>query len=265
MQVERGIVDMAFGTPIYAAGQLPLNLLIIEPFVVDDFLAGTRAYMKVMSKKGPVADEWPKSVKVLSVLCISPYELHSREPVEKFEDVKGKRIQVSATQLKNIIAEFGGSVAALPIPTMYENLQKGVIDAGMTPWPGLYSWRLMEVTRHHLEIKALVPTSYLIINRKKYDSLPEEVKSVLDKWSTIDAAVKLASAWKNIGDKAKDEAKKAGHTIITPTREERMALKNRFQHLTDDLIAKLEAKGLPARAVYNDFLKAVETEEVAAK
>ncbi len=261
MQVERGVVDMAFGTPIYAAGQLPLNLLMIEPFITKDFLAATRAYMSLIKKKGPLADEWPSTVKVLNVACISSYGIHAKSAITKMEEVKGKRIQVTSTPVKNIIAALGGSVAALPIPTMYENLQKGVVDAGVTPWPGLYSWKLLEVTKHHLDIKISVPTNYLIINKKKYDSLPAEVKAVLERWSTTEAAIKLAMAWKNIGDKAIAAAKAKGDIITVPTNEKRMALKKRFQYLTDNLIKKLEAKGLPARAVYNDLLKAIAEEE----
>jgi len=263
MQVERGVVDMAFGTPIYAAGQLPLNLLMIEPFVTSDFLAATRAYMSLLRKKGPLADEWPATVKVLHVACLSSYGFHAKSAMTKMEDVKGKRIQVTSTQVKNIVSALGGSVAALPIPTMYENLQKGVVDAGVTPWPGLYSWKLLEVTKHHLDIKISVPTNYLIINKKKCDSLPAEVKAVLDRWSTTEAAIKIAMAWKNVGDKAIAEAKAKGHIITVPTKEKRMALKKRFQYLTDNMIKKHEAKGLPAREVYNDIVKAVAAEETA--
>ncbi len=260
-QVEKGIVDMSFAVPTYFKGRMPLNLLFQEPFLVNDPVVATRAYMKLLRNNKHIAGEWPTSVKVMASHILPPYQLHTTFPVEKLEDVAGKRIQVTQTQLKAAVAELGGSVAALPVTTAYENLSKGVVDGAIFPWMTTLAFRLIEVTKHHIEYNLSGIVSSLIINKKKYDSLPADIKAIIDRWSTTEAAVKLTNGFFIVAKKAVVVAKKKGHTVRIAEQAERKAIQKRFQHLADKQIKTLEDQGIPAREVYNAIVKAIAEEE----
>ena len=259
-QIEKGIVDMAFGLPSYEGGRFPLNLLFTEPFTVDDHVAGTRAYMKLFQSNKYISGEWPNTVKVMQVEVLGPYQLHTRVPVEKFEDVTGKRIITTLRPFKTILRELGASAAVMPVTVVYENLQKGVVDGYIGTWSSTLAFRTIEITTNHIVVNLSAPLSYLAINKKKYASLPAELKAIIDKWSTIKSAERVVEAWNKVGGKAVAAAKKRGHVIIYATPAERNALRKRFQHVTDDYIKQLEAKGVPAGEVYKSIVTAIKQE-----
>lgn len=265
-QIEKGIVDMAFGVTSYEGGRFPLNLLFTEPFTVEDSLAGTRAYMKLFQNNKYISGEWPNTVKVMQVQVLSPYQLHTRVPVKKFEDVAGKRIITTLRPFKIILGELGASAAVMPVTVVYENLQKGVVDGYIGTWSSTLAFRTIEITNHHIVLNLSVPPSYLAINKKRYNTLPAQLKAIIDKWSTIESAVKLVdSSFNKVDAKAVAAAKKKGHVIIYATPAERNALRKRFKYVTDDYIKQLEAKGLPAGQVYKSIVTAINQESSQSK
>jgi TRAP-type C4-dicarboxylate transport system substrate-binding protein len=128
--IERGVVDVAFGTPELEPGQFPLTLLIAEPFTVRDHERGTRALYRVVKTMPAVSREYEK-VHLISAALASSDQIHARKPIKSIEDLRGLRVLVGSAALAGVIRDAGGSVAVLPRSQLYENLQKGVVDAGV--------------------------------------------------------------------------------------------------------------------------------------
>jgi multimeric flavodoxin WrbA len=66
-----------------------------------------------------------------------------------------------------------------------ESLSKGVIDGAMVPWEAAPALKLQDVTKYHLDTAPGVPkmsNSIFVIamNPAKYDSLPPDLKKVID-------------------------------------------------------------------------------------
>ncbi|MFN0304456.1 MAG: TRAP transporter substrate-binding protein DctP [Burkholderiales bacterium] len=260
--VAEGVIDMAFGGQQFEGGRFPLNVLMGEPFLINDHVKGSRAVTKLARNQPELAAEFRPNRLVLVTLA-SGEQLHGRKPIKSIDDLKGMRVMTTNPGLQAIVREVGGSVVALPLTAQYENLQKGVVDFISGSWQSLIAFKTMEISSHHLHWDPVMTPVYLVINQKKYDSLPAEAKKVIDDHTTEDTAVRWSSMWTKIDAIAIAEARKNNHSLIDTTPETREALKKRFRHVTDTRVADLEKKGLPARKVFDAILKTVAEEERA--
>ncbi|MBY3557347.1 TRAP transporter substrate-binding protein DctP [Rhizobium laguerreae] len=258
--VERGVVDLAFGAQQFEAGQFPLNLLMGAPLMVNDAEKASRAYMKVLRSTPDVAAEFGSN-RVVVVALAGPEQLHALRPITSLSDIKGLRILATNPGWSQMLRDLGASVVTLPVSSAYENLQKGVVDAASSSWQSLDAFKLFEVTNVHFEVTAVAPPVYLIMNKSKYESLPPSVRSIIDDFSTPEMAARFAAVWTKATVSAKAEALARGHSIIELPTAEREALIRQARLLTEAHIAELEAKGHPARRIYELFLREVSAEE----
>ena len=258
--VESGVVDIAIGVPQFEAGRYPLNLLSGDLFPLIDHAKASRAYLRVVRATPELEAEFRPN-RVLVVLFTSAEQIHSRKPLKSIDDLKGMRVMAINPLVMAMIRDVGGNVVALPQPAQYENLQKGVVDAVSSPWSGTVAFRTTEVTSSHLDIKSVATPIFIIMNQKKYDSLPPVLKKVIDDYSTEDNAARIAQLWDQLDGVGIAEAKNRNHGIVTVSDAERATLRKRFQHLTDARIAELNKKGLPAGRIYEALVRAMTAED----
>jgi TRAP-type C4-dicarboxylate transport system substrate-binding protein len=165
--VSQGVIDMAFGAASFEPGRFPLNLLVTEPFLVRDHVAGSRAITRAVRENADLMKEYTPNHLVM-VMLSSAEQLHSRKPIKSFDDIKGMRILGNSPSMLAIYREAGASTVALPLPAQYENLQKGVVDAVSSSFTSLVAFKLTEVTTDHYWFNATTPINYLVINEQKY-------------------------------------------------------------------------------------------------
>ncbi|MSQ73417.1 MAG: hypothetical protein EXR27_19385 [Betaproteobacteria bacterium] len=258
--VELGVVDIAFAVHQFEPGRFPLGLLAGEPFITNDHVKGTRAFLRTVRNTPELLAEF-KPNRILIVGLASAEQIHARKPIRSIDDLKGARVLAINPIVLSMIREVGGTVVALPQTAQYENFQKGVIDASSSSWAATMAFRTIEVTNAHLETNSIATPIYIIMNQKKYDSLPPDLRKILDDFSTEDSAARIAAVWDKVDAMGIEEAKKRGHLITPMSLAERAAMRKRFQHLADARIADLEKKGLPARRIYDVLSKAMAAED----
>jgi TRAP-type C4-dicarboxylate transport system substrate-binding protein len=93
------------------------------------------------------------------------------------------------------------------------------------------------------------------MNPAKYNSLPADLKALLDKESGVAAAASFGKAWADQEKFARDVETKKGLQINRLSDADIARLKELARKQTDDEIARLEKDGKPAKAFMADFLK----------
>jgi TRAP-type C4-dicarboxylate transport system substrate-binding protein len=253
--VQKGILDIAYGIQPYEGSRFPLNLIISEPFLIDDNVKGAIAYDRLVKKTPELMKEFaPNHLMWASVA--SGDVIHTRKAVvQKLDDLKGLRVQTTNPGIQRILRALGAEVVALPAPLNYENLQKGVVDGVASAWSSVVSFNLSEVTTAHYDVALATTSVYMAMNERKYMSLPPAVKKIIDDFSTEKEAAAISQVFSDIETSARAKCAALGQTIITATPEERAALRKRFAPLLAARIKELEGKGLPAQRVYEAFLE----------
>lgn len=257
-----GVVDMAYGTintdltrfGLDTALNLP-GLGWNTPYPKSGELKA-RVYEE-LRKKFPVLLEKQKDIVVLYEVYHPPFVFHSpKKQVRVPKDAKGLRIAATGIFIK-LCKILEAAPVAIPAPERYMALQRGVIDGSFDVYPGMYAMRFYEVTKNHLEVDFGDSIGVVVMNRKKFESMPADLQNIFinNRWYAINYALH------GISEEAvryKEEAAKRGHIFIVPSREEMLEWENTFQALKLQWIKEMEESGLPAKEFLEELERLIE-------
>jgi TRAP-type C4-dicarboxylate transport system substrate-binding protein len=253
--VKDGIADMGFTTPGYTPGRFPLIAATELPLLFKSSRGGSLAVMSIFDKyfKAELKD-----VKVLWIWVHPPGHFHfAKKPVRRLEDLAGLKIRAATPMLTTMVKTLGGIPVSIPAPDTYTALERGTVDGTIFPWEAISSFKLAEVLRHHAEVGLYVAPLFTMMNQKKYDSLPADLRKVIDDLSGAWGAEFNGKVWDQNELVGIEAIKKAGATIYKIPAEERDRWAAKLKPVEAEWVKSVEAKGLPARQLLSDLREAI--------
>jgi TRAP-type C4-dicarboxylate transport system substrate-binding protein len=139
---------------------------------------------------------------------------------------------------------LGATPVGLPPGQIYENLEKGTVDAVVMPWGPIGAFKLQEVTTSHLDVHAYTVSQYTVMNQRKYDALPTDLKKVIDEMSGQWFTDRWGKLWADTDEEAKQMALKRGNTVIPVSDDVRNKWRKEFQPLIESYLAEQEKAGV---------------------
>ena len=246
-----GIADVGTTVLGYSRGVFPSMQAIDLPLAYPSGKVATFVINEFVEEFKPKELD---NAKFLYFHAHGPGLLQSKTPIYKLEDLKGLKIRSYGFNAK--VAELlGGVPVAMPQPAVYEALQKGVVDASLSPYEVLKGWKQAEVVKYTIECYSVGYTAgfFVAMNLKKWNSLPDDVKKVFIEVSK-EWIPKQGAAWDQLDRMGKEETLSKGNKIITLSEEESERWAKAVVPVFDDYIKMASAKGLPAKE-YVKFLK----------
>src|SRR5262249_18442133 len=157
------VVDISFGT-LGNVGLFPQSEVTNLPFETDNPYEASVALYR-LNASGVTADEF-KAVKVLALFTFSSTALHSTKQIRTLEDMKGLKL----AGLSKILSEELVLMNAVPV-TMgpaetYQSITRGTISGTNMSWPAVRSFKLDEVTKHHLQAPFGLAAAYFFMNKE---------------------------------------------------------------------------------------------------
>ena len=181
--VKNGIADMGFAAPGYTPGRFPLISVTELPLLFKTSKGGSQAVWSLFDKY--FKTEFT-GVKVLWIWVIPPGHVHlAKKPVRVLEDLAGLKIRAGTPMLGNMVKALGGTPVNIAAPETYNALERGVVDGTIFPWEAIYSFNLAEVLRYHAVVDLCVAPLITLMNQKRYDSLPPDLRKVIDELSGV--------------------------------------------------------------------------------
>ncbi|MEX1215765.1 TRAP transporter substrate-binding protein [Saccharospirillum sp.] len=256
-----GITDIAWTVQGYTAGRFPLSQLMELPGLFETGAVGSCAFQKLYNS-GALDEEYKES-KVLYVHTHSPGHLHTRETqVTSLEDLKGLKIRRPTAVIGELLTELGAEPIGMPAPEVYPGLQRGVIDGYMFPWETIQSFRTGEVTDYHLEFGFYSLAFVTTMNKNSYDSLPEDLKKVIDDNSGMEWAVTAGRGYDD-ADVLSLESIRASDAVITQlSPEEQAQWQSAADKVVQAYVTQLDNQGLPGSETLASVREYVEECEV---
>ncbi|CAM5183413.1 TRAP-type C4-dicarboxylate transport system substrate-binding protein OS=Castellaniella defragrans OX=75697 GN=HNR28_001723 PE=4 SV=1 [Castellaniella denitrificans] len=192
-QARDGVADIVWTLPTYSAGRFTKSAVYELPWLVPNAEAGSRALWAFAQKYA--LDEY-KGVHPIFMHMHGGTLIHfvGKRP-KTLADMKGLKIR-SANRVNSQMLEAIGAVPVqMPLPAVPDSLAKGVVDGAAVPWEGVPAIKLDEISRYHLDVpkgKPRMGNSIFLfgMNQARYDSLPPDLKKVIDDNSGIEV-----SAW----------------------------------------------------------------------
>jgi TRAP-type C4-dicarboxylate transport system substrate-binding protein len=211
-QARDGVADIVWTIPTYSAGRFVKSEVFELPYFTRSAKGSSAAYWHFVQKHA--LDEY-KGVKPLWLHTNdgSSFHLSSPKGVRTLEDLKGMKIRAATRLNSRMLAALGATPVQMPLPSVPESMAKGVIDGAMVPWEGVPAAKLQEIAKSHLDAPAGQPKFAnsifaFVMNQAKYDSLPADLKKVID--ANSGAAV---SSW--AGEKGFDGVVAANHKLAS--------------------------------------------------
>lgn len=253
--VVNGISDIGMSACAYTRGKFPLTEVIDLPLGYKSGVQATglvNAYYKKFQPK-----EFD-NVKVLFFHAHGPGILHTKKAVSKMEDLKGMKIRSTGLSAK-VVQALGGAPVGMPMTESYDALSKGVTEGILAPYEAMKGWKLGEVVKYTIENygSSYSTVFFVVMNKQKWNSLPEDVQSVIEKLSE-EYAVKYGKVWDEIDKEGKDFILARGNKAIKLSGQENARWAQQVRPILDEYVKATTAKGLPgdqALKFCQDYLK----------
>jgi TRAP-type transport system periplasmic protein len=249
-QMVQGIADVVFTLPGYTSSDFPMMSMSELPGTATDAEDGTRklwANYKFFEKEFEAA-------KMLMLWNSDTAGLMSRDkPIRTLADMKGMRIRTPSAAQSAQLEALGAIPVSMPVTQIYNSLERGVIDATMIPMSAMLDFKLLEVVKH-LTIDAPLGRSPFIVsmNRKRYESLPADLKKVIDDTTGLEMSLGGARSYDKKNKEAIDLAKKQREVHSLPPDEHKRWLQV-FQPLIKRTAEENDKKGLPGSAFVKTY------------
>jgi len=176
-RVQDDVVQIGWSIHQVVAGKFPLSEVAGLPFVEGGFKRASLSLYRL--RKSGILDNEYKDVVPLVYSVFGQSQVHFAKQPASMDDLSGLKIGVTGRAPSQLVAALGGTPISMQPGEFYEALQRRSIDGAITSWAAFAPYKLHEVTTYHVETLLGQGTSMFFMAKKKFDTLPDNVKKVL--------------------------------------------------------------------------------------
>jgi TRAP-type transport system periplasmic protein len=269
-QVRDGVVDVIWTLPGNTAGRFPRVEVFELPFIMNNAEATSRAYWEYFQTFA--ADEF-KETQVIALQVHGPGVIHTTDkPIKTVDDFKGQKLRAPTRTVTKLVAALGATPVGMPLPAIPDALSKGTISGCVIPWEVVPSVKVQELTKFSAEFDpaggALYTTTFVMaMNKAKYNSLPPDLKKVIDNNSGLETSGWLGKT-QQAGDTAgRKTATDRGNTVFTISAAEAQEFRRKSRMIEVEWMEDMNKKGFDGRKLLDGAKALIEKhgKVVAAK
>jgi TRAP-type C4-dicarboxylate transport system substrate-binding protein len=254
---RNGITDIAFTLHGVTPGRYPMADLTNLPF---SFPGGGKPDSAVMSRR--LTELAPKylakehqGLRILMMAVAPPVIFNSKVPVRTLADFKGLKIRYAGASNRILVDTLGAVPLLVPPPEAQDALSKGIVDAAMFPHEAAVSFDLASVAKYAIEPGLSSASFAMVMNPAKYNSLPPDVRALIDKTTGPQAAEDFGKRYQASEVQGRETQIKKGVTMITLPEADLTKLKTMMKPHIENSLTAAEKRGLPAREFYQAYTK----------
>lgn len=244
-QARDGVVDIVWALPGFTPGRMPRVEPFELPFVHKDALSSTLALQDFQEKHlGPDL----KDYKPLLLHVHDGFLFQTKTPIRKMSDLKGQKLRAASRGGVWLLEALGATGVGLPLPQIPQALSKGVIDGVTLPYEIAPAVKTPELVSHFSTLAGSQPrlgtnVFTFLMNKDTYDSLPPDLRKVIDDNSGRNIAQAIGQNWRDI--------ETPGRKVVEAQ------AKNKFYVIPEDEVAKMKAAAKPVfQRWYKEVAKA---------
>ena len=249
------------GTP----GRFPLTEIINLPFMVGSSEIGTKV-LNDAELRAKYLDAEHKGLKILMLFTHQPGGPHTtKKAIRTLEDFKGLRLRFASPTVRDLVGALGATPVGVPPTEIAEQLQKGTIDGAFMDYGGVgIAFKLGGIVKHSTELYAYVTSFGIGLNEDFWNKLPADLKKLVTDTTTGKEA-EVGRAWDALDVPGKKAIMDAGGEAIQFSKAEMEKVRKIGASVSEAKIKEYEAKGMPARAVYNTMRQLAEKHAKTSK
>ena len=247
--VVSGVADIGCLAMSYQPGRFPVSEAVDLPLGFTSAKAASLVlYDLIQYKHKPKEFE---KVKIITLFTCPPTNFMTSKPVKCLEDLRGFEVRVPGTAV-DMINRLGGTPVAMPMSETPDAIQKGVVKGIVSSMEILKDFNFAAYCPYATLANMNVVTFAIVMNREKWDSLPDDAKTVIDDlrreqavWTGeyVDGHVAEALEW----------AKKTyNHQVLELPESDAEKIPELLQPMIDAYIKKVSEAGLDGEKIVEE-------------
>ncbi len=258
--IETGLGDLGTVVTAFHPDKIPLyKLSFVTPFVSSDLGLVVKTIDALEDEIPAFGEGWAKfnQVNLVNTGAVDDYMVLSAKKLSGLDDFKGKKLGAAGANLPWVTA-LGAAGVQTNLADAYNSLNTGIYEGGIFWAEAAGNFKLCEPAPFFLDGNlGAVQSHNISVNRDVWDSLPEEVKNVLQASSAkhqqyaTDLVVNGAS--KGI-EKCKAEFG-SEVTVLSPADRTKWAMA--LNNAAKEWAADLEKEGIPGKKVLSTYMDAM--------
>ena len=260
-QAKDGVVDVVWTLPGNTAGRFPRVEVFELPFMMNNAEATSKAYWEYFQTVA--ADEF-KDTQVIAVQVHGPGVIHTTDKaVRSIADMRGLKVRGPTRQVTKMLGVLGATPVGMPLPGIPDALSKGTINGCVIPWEVVPSVKVNELTKFHAEFDpaggSLYTTTFVMaMNKAKYNSLPADLKKVIDANSGIETSGWLGKT-QQAGDSAgRKAATDRGNSVFTMSATDAQEFRRKSRALEVEWVQDMDKRGFEGRKLLDGAKSLIE-------
>ena len=253
---RNGITDIAWVLHGVTPGRYATTELVNLVFSWPKAGSSSSITSKRMTELAPtyLAKEH-EGLHILWMCAAMPIVIYSSVPIRKLDDFKGVKIRYAGVQNRNLLDSLGAVPLLIAPPEAQDAIAKGIVQGATFPHEAALSLDLGTVAKNATEPGLSTAPFALVMNPAKYNSLPADLKALIDKTSGPAAAEQFGKEWEAAEKHGREEEIKQGVQIHTLSDADIAEIKRKAVPRIEDAIAAVEKAGKPGRKFYEEYTK----------
>ncbi|MBM3536993.1 MAG: C4-dicarboxylate ABC transporter [Alphaproteobacteria bacterium] len=236
--VARGAVEAALSVNFQWGNTIPEMSVVVIPYFFND-LERIKKFptSEAAALLGKKLEE--KGVRNLAWFYITRQAIFTsgKKPILALDDFKGLKIRGFGKPADFALEALGASTSAMPGPEVYNALQSGVLDAGLTDVSAAVSRRFYEVQKFATVTPALTVYFHLYVNPAWWGRLTPAQRTALEA-AARKAEQDAVGITEDTAGKAVDELRAKGMQVKVHSPAEADAWKAAMQRPVMDVVLK---------------------------
>lgn len=246
--VTAGSADIGNLAMSYQPGRFPVSEAVDLYHGFTSATVASQVLYDLVEKYRPKEFE---KVKIITLFTCPPTNFMTAKPVKSLKDLKGMELRVAGTAAE-VLKRLGGVPVAMPQSETPEAIQKGVVKGMVSSMEILQDFKFAAYTPYATVANLPVVSFAVVMNKARWDSLPDDVKKVIDGlareqavWTGeyVDRHVQEALAW---------SAKEYKHQLFNLSSADQQQVAAFLAPMTEEYIKKVSAQGLNGRQIVSD-------------
>ena len=242
-QARDRIADIVWTKPSETPGRFPRIELFELPFVPP-----RRALIGSKAMADFAADDLKDEFRDVHPICFSCADrgiVHTNRAVQAADDMKGLRFDVRTRFAGEAMQALGARALLVPSAQLPLAITHHVVDGCVVPWtmaPALRLYDLLKVHTDFADYSLSTTTFVLVMNKTAFESLPADLKKVIDDNSGQVAAGMAGAMWDLQAGVVVDTVNRRGDSITTLAPEAVASWRTATEPVVDAWLKQMKAR-----------------------
>ena len=258
-QVRDGVADIVWTLPGYTPGVFPRSEVFELPTVHRGSAEATsRAIQDVFDLIAPDYED----VHPILIYAHAGQALHTVDkPIHKVEDLAGLKLRIPSRTGAMLIEAWDAQPVGMPVPELPQALSKNVVDGALVPYEIVLPLKVHELTNYAIEgpdgRRFGTSVFAFLMNKERYESLPDDLKAVIDANSGAAIAGEFGAVWDDVEIPGKEATVASGSEMIVLDETAMIGFDERSKEVEEHWLADMDAQGIDGQALLDAAKAAV--------